>query len=841
MDCLAFHGSRTELIASRKTTHLSSPLGALTLSCALGFLLLASGCGSDQGSVSQTPTPTPTPTYSLGGTVSGLSGSGLTLGNGATTVPVAAGATSFTLSSALASGTTYAITVLSQPADQTCTVAQGSGTIGTANVGNVVVTCATQSFPLGGTITGLGQSTGLALTDGTDTLSVSAGSTSFTLPTAVAVGSSYAVTVSAQPTGLACSVSHGSGTMPASAVNTVQVSCTDQPFSLGGTISGLGANTGLVLSDGTDSLTVAANATTFTLPTKLAFGSPYAVTVSSAPAGLTCSVSNGSGTLPAANVTNVAITCSDQSFTLGGTIQGLSSTGLVLANNGDTLNVTSGATSFTMPTSVAYTSPYNIIVQTQPTNETCTVSNGSGTMPAANVTNVAVTCAVNTYTIGGSISGLTATGLVLQNNGADNTTIAANAMQFTLNTGLVSGSSYAITVRTQPSGLACTVTNGTGTVASQNADNVSIACVVQPPFTVLHTFTGGTTDGATPAGGLVLGADGNFYGTTQTGGAHNDGTIFEVTPSGIETVLYSFGSIPNDSANPSFDLIEVNGAFYGTAGGGGGFGTVFSFTPGTGAGTGETILHTFNTDPDISDGGEPGGTLLLGNDGNLYGETLDGGANGNGTVFKITTSGALTPLFSFNETDGAAPVGGLIEDSAGNFYGTAEFGGTGADDGGSVFQLTSSGTLSFAISATMTDGLHPGAGLILGNDGNYYGTASGGGSANDGTVFMITPAGVETVVYSFAGGSDGATPVAKVLLASDGNFYGTTVSGGTSNAGTIFRLTPQGVESVLYSFTGGSDGARPRGDLVQGSDGALYGTTANGGASINGVVFRLTL
>jgi len=830
MDCLAFHGSRTELIASRKTTHLSSPLGALTLSCALGFLLLASGCGSDQGSVSQTPTPTPT--YSLGGTVSGLSGSGLTLGNGATTVPVAAGATSFTLSSALASGTTYAITVLSQPADQTCTVAQGSGTIGTANVGNVVVTCATQSFPLGGTITGLGQSTGLALTDGTDTLSVSAGSTSFTLPTAVAVGSSYAVTVSAQPTGLACSVSHGSGTMPASAVNTVQVSCTDQPFSLGGTISGLGANTGLVLSDGTDSLTVAANATTFTLPTKLAFGSPYAVTVSSAPAGLTCSVSNGSGTLPAANVTNVAITCSDQSFTLGGTIQGLSSTGLVLANNGDTLNVTSGATSFTMPTSVAYTSPYNIIVQTQPTNETCTVSNGSGTMPAANVTNVAVTCAVNTYTIGGSISGLTATGLVLQNNGADNTTIAANAMQFTLNTGLVSGSSYAITVRTQPSGLACTVTNGTGTVASQNVDNVSIACVVQP-FTVLHTFTGGTTDGANPFAGLVMGADGNFYGTTANGGAHNDGTIFEVTPSGTETVLYAFGSVTNDSTSPNADLIEVNGTFYGTAGVGGssGFGTVFSFAPGTG----ETILHSFNN----SDGREPIAPLLLGTDGNLYGETDFGGANGDGTVFKITTLGTLTTLFSFNETDGFAPVGGLIEDSAGNFYGTTGDGG--AANGGTVFQLTSSGTLSFAISATMADGLNSLAGLILGSDGNYYGTASGGGSANDGTVFMITPAGVETVVYSFAGGSDGASPVAKLLLASDGNFYGTTLSGGTSNAGTIFRLTPQGVESVLYSFTGGSDGEHPQGDLVQGSDGALYGTTANGGASINGVVFRLTL
>jgi uncharacterized repeat protein (TIGR03803 family) len=768
--------------------------------------------------------------------VSGLSGNGLTLGNGATTLQVATGATSFTMSSSMASGTTYAITVVSQPADQTCTVAQGTGTIGTANVGNIVVTCATQSFPLGGTITGLSENTGLVLTDGTDTLSVSAGSTSFTLPTPVAVGSSYTVTVSTQPAGLACSVSHGSGTMPASAVSTVQVSCTDQPFSLGGTISGLGANTGLVLSDGTDSLTVAANATTFTMPTKLAFGSTYAVTITSSPSGLTCSVSNGGGTMPAANVTNVAIACSDQSYTVGGTIQGLSGTGLMLANDGATLNVNSGTTQFTMPTRVAYTSAYQVTVQTQPTNETCTVSNGSGTVGTANVTTVTVNCALNTYTIAGSISGLTTTGLVLQNNGTDDTSIPANAIGFTMGDGLVSGSGYNITVETQPSGLACTVTNGTGTVASQNVGNVSIACVVQP-FTVLHAFVGGTTDGANPHAGLVLGTDGNFYGTTEDGGAHSDGTIFEVTPSGTETILYSFGSVTNDSIAPAADLIEVKGTFYGTAvdgGGGGGFGTVFSFTPGTG----ETILHSFANG---SDGGEPQAPLLLGSDGNLYGVTPTGGANADGTVFKITTSGTMTTFstfFSLNGTDGSGAAGGLIEDSSGNFYGTAE--SRGADEG-TVFKLTSSGTLSFATSATMTDGLIPAAGLILGSDGNYYGTALGGGSANDGTVFMITPAGVETAVYSFAGGSDGANPGAKLLLASDGNFYGTTESGGTSGSGTVFKLTLQGVETVLYSFTGGSDGATPRGDLVQGSDGALYGTASTGGASGQGVVFRLTL
>jgi uncharacterized repeat protein (TIGR03803 family) len=837
-------------LASRKTTHRNSPLGALTLSCGLGFLLLVSGCGSGSGHGGSGQTPIQTQTYSLGGTVSGLSGSGLTLGNGGTTLQVAAGATSFTMSSSMASGTAYAITVVSQPADQTCTVAQGSGTIGTANVGNVVVTCATQSFPLGGTITGLGQNTGLVLTDGTAPLNVSAGATSFILPTAVAEGSGYTVTVSAQPAGLACSVSHGSGTMPAGAVSTVQVSCTDQPFSLGGTISGLGANTGLVLSDGTDTLMVLANSTTFALPTKLAFGSIYAVTITSSPAGLTCSVSNGGGTMPAANVTNVAIVCSEQSYTIGGTIQGLTGTGLVLANDGATLNVNSGSTSFLMPTSVASSSAYLVSVQTQPTNETCTVSNGSGTVGMTNVTNVTVNCAVTTYTIAGSISGLTANGLVLQNNGADNTSVPTNASGFTMNTGLVSGSGYDIAVATQPSGLVCTVTNGTGTVTNQNVGNVSIACVVSP-LTVLHTFAGAPADGANPIGGLVLGADGNFYGTTAQGGANGNGTIFELTPCHTETVLYSFGGVTNDAASPDADLIEVGGTFYGTTifGGLDGHGAVFSFTPGTGPGTGETVLYSFVG----SNGLFPEAPLLLGTDGNLYGETGAGGpsdpngdTSGDGTVFGITLSGTTIPYsFNFNAaTSGAGPTGGLIEDGSGNFYGTTQGDSTGEE--GTVFALTSSGSLLWATSFNGTDGSNPTAGLIP-YGVNYYGTTTSGGSTGNGTVFMVTPSGAESVLYSFAGSgnNDGAFPAARLLLV-HGNFYGTTQSGGSSNEGTVFKLTPGGVETVLYSFTGGSDGAGPAGDLVLGSDGALYGTTLNGGNSSgtspgDGVVFRIAL
>jgi uncharacterized repeat protein (TIGR03803 family) len=484
-------------------------------------------------------------------------------------------------------------------------------------------------------------------------------------------------------------------------------------------------------------------------------------------------------------------------------VSGLSGSGLTLGNGATTLQVAAGATSFTISSSLASRAAYAITVVSQPADQMCTVAQGTGTIGTANVGNVVVTCATQSFPLGGTITGLGEnTGLALT-DGTDTLSVSAGSTSFTMPTPVAVGSSYTVTVGTQPTGLACTVTNGTGTVASQNVGNVSIACVVQPPFTVLYRFAGGT-DGSNPGAGLVLGTDGNFYGTTQEGGAQNDGTIFEITPSGTENVLYTFGSVTNDSIAPAADLIEVNGTFYGTAGdggGNGGYGTVFSFTPGTG----ETILHSFANG---SDGAEPQAPLLLGTDGNLYGVTPVGGANTDGTMFRITTSGILTTLYSFNATSGSGAAGGLIEDSSGNFYGTAETGGA---DEGTVFELTSSGTLSWATSATVTDGLGSAAGLIPGSDGNYYGTALAGGSANDGTVFMITPAGVETVVYSFAGGSDGQSPKAKLLLASDGNFYGTTQFGGTGRSGTIFKLTPQGLETVLYSFTGGSDGAIPRG------------------------------
>jgi hypothetical protein len=387
---------------------------------------------------------------------------------------VSSGATSFTFTNSLASGTSYAVTVQSSPSGQTCSVANGTGTIGSANVSNVVVTCSDQAYTIGGTVSGLNGS-GLVLANGADHLTVSSGATSFTMNGQVAFSSTYQLTVLTQPTGLSCSVQNGTGTMGAANVTNIAVTCSDQPYTLGGTITGL-TSTGLVLSNGTDQLPVSSGASSFTMPTKVAFSSSYSVMVATQPTGLTCTVSSGSGTMPANNVTNVAVVCSAQAYPLGGSITGLTASGLVLANGSNQVSVPANATTFTMA-SVAYGSNYVVTVAAQPTGLTCSVSSGTGQMGAAAVNNVVVTCSVKTSTLGGTISGLTATGLVLA-NGTDLAHPAANAASFTMPTPVAYGSPYLVTIKTQPAapGLNCSVSNGSGTMPATDVTNVQVAC-----------------------------------------------------------------------------------------------------------------------------------------------------------------------------------------------------------------------------------------------------------------------------------------------------------------------------------------------------------------------------
>ena len=779
-------------------------------------------------------------THTVGGTVVGLA-SGVTLtllDNNADPRNIAANGT-FNFTAALAGNAGYAVTISSQPPGQTCTVAGGVGTIGTANVANVVVTCSDQAFMLGGTIQGLNGS-GLVLANGGNALAVPPGAKSFTLPTPVAYSSSYSLGVKTQPAGLACAVSSGSGTMPAHDITSVSVTCTDQPFTLGGTITGLGADAGLTLDNGTDTLDVAANTTRFTMPKRVPFDSPYTLTVRAVPPGLVCTVSQGTGTMPASNVTNVAVACADQAYTVGGSLTGLTASGLVLKNGGDTLTVPANAASFTMPTPVPYTGSYAVMVQTQPTNLNCTVNAGSGTMGTDPVTDIAVVCAPSTYTVGGSLSGITSSGLTLA-NGADSLAVMANAASFTMPLGVANGAQYNVTVQANPLAETCSVTNGSGIIAEADITNIAVSCSPDSD-SILYSFSGAPGDGAEPwYGSLLLANDGNFYGTTYLGGIYNGGTVFKITPAGVETVLWSFGN-GNDGSAPYGSLIQASdGNFYGTTNLGGLYqhGTVFKITP---AGV-ETVLWSFGN---ANDGDNPFGSLIQGSDGNFYGMTYQGGRNGGGTVFKITPAGVETTLWSFGSgSDGSLPYGTLVLGSDGNFYGMNYQGG--AHGEGTIFMITPAGSETVLWSfGGSGDGAHPGGTLILGSDGNFYGMTIEGGANGAGTVFKFTRDGDETVLHSFGSQGDGIDPTGALIQGTDGNFYGMTCDGGLAGWGTIFEITPSGTETVLYSFGAGPngtgiDGQSPFGDLTLGLDGTFYGMTSRGGAHELGAVITLKI
>lgn len=370
---------------------------------------------------------------------------------------------------------------------------------------------------------------------------------------------------------------------------------------------------------------------------------------------------------------------------------------------------------------------------------------------------------------------------------------------------------------------------------------------------VLYTFKGGK-DGERPMSTLIVDKNGALYGTTSSGGgASINGTVFKLAPSGTtytESVLHAFGR-GKDGAYPDAGLIaDSTGALYGTTASGGDFnrGTAFRLAPSQ-SGYTETVLHSFRG---RADGAQPAAGLVAGSTGVLYGTTYQGGGSNNGTVFDLTPSGSgyhERTLHVFRgRSDGSQPTAGLIIDASGALFGTTDVGGPTTK--GTVFKLSPSQS-GFAESvlysfASQNDGGVPYAGLYVDGSGALYGTTIEGGVANNGTVFKLTQSGegyAETVLYRFRGGRDGAFPLASLIADRSGALYGTTTQGGTSNDGTVFKLSPspEGYsERVVYRFQGGSDGARPSAALIAGKAGALYGTTINGGVSNSGTVFRLS-
>ena len=370
-------------------------------------------------------------------------------------------------------------------------------------------------------------------------------------------------------------------------------------------------------------------------------------------------------------------------------------------------------------------------------------------------------------------------------------------------------------------------------------------------YHLVYTFTGFRTvgQGWAPHAGL-LNVNGTLYGTTYYGGnklcpkGFGCGTVFSITPSGAEVVLHIFAGPPDDGGGPAADLINVNGTLYGTTYQGGPHrkGTVFSITP---SGT-ETVLYSFGSTP--NDGANPVARLLDVN-GTLYGTTPNGGASSYGTVFSVTTSGAETVLHSFqsNPKDGASPQAPLVSVN-GTLYGTTTAGGIGNEYYGTVFAITPSGSeaVLYTFGRNKGDGVSPFDGLVD-VKGTLYGTTTASviqsGQRIGGTFYAITTSGKETVLHTFGLGSDGANPMAD-LTDVKGTLYGTTYLGGSGGLGTVFAMTTSGKETVLHSFSD-KTALHPGFAILAKLNGTLYGTTPQGSGNghygtASGVVYALT-
>ena len=326
-----------------------------------------------------------------------------------------------------------------------------------------------------------------------------------------------------------------------------------------------------------------------------------------------------------------------------------------------------------------------------------------------------------------------------------------------------------------------------------------VAPISLPGQTVTTLASFDSTNGANPSSALIQGIDGNLYGVVPSGGVNNAGTIFKITPSGSLSTVHQFCSKAN-----------------------------------------------------CADGSGPLASLVLANDGNYYGTTAEGGANQNGTVFKLTPAGKLATLYSFcslspNCADGTLPEGGVIQGANGNLYGTTAGGGT--DGFGTIFEITLAGKLTtlYSFCSGSNCGEFPQAPLVQAANGELYGMTPGGGSGDWGVIFEITPNGKEATLYTF--GSDGLNPRSGLIQASNGLLYGSTLIGGLGGDGMLFSMTPAGKLTSLYEFcalANCTDGGNPYAGPIQGTDGNLYGSTAGGGANTTdclsgcGTLYKIT-
>lgn len=760
-------------------------------------------------------------TYTIGGTVNNLE-SGTTLklkNNGTDVLPITGNgpSTSFTFNQPIAAGGSYTVVVDpagGQPAGQTCTVdgKTGSGTNVNENIKTIVVTCSKNivNHSVGGTVSGLFAGNQVTLVNNNDFINPDNRVTVskdgiFTFKGKIADHGSYDVKVASWPDNQPCSIvgNTGQGSDVTSDVTTVQVACGAKSYTVGGIIKGLTSGKSVMLQNDNldtqnpikDSLTTTSTGTgdiPFTFTKRVAPGSNSNVTVTGQPSGLVCTVSNKTYEHLAINakVDNIVVVCSDaaNAHNIGYTVTGLLTNGVTAIDNGD------------------YTDP-------------------------------------NTVT---------------QNNTLTN-----------FKTQLADGGSYDVRMTKMPFLQFCTLGNGSGNNVDRDITTVTVACD-PPKYSNAFVFDGQAL-GAVPAAALIQDKDGNFYGTTFAGGTNGLGTVYKITPDGKTlTSIYSFNGTNAPAAPAAALVLGRDGNLYGTTseGGASNLGTVFKLST---DGSVMEVLYEFTTPDGIT---APNGSFPLAGliedasiSGTFYGTTSDGGDNSTGTIFRITANKQFTKLFSFT-ADGVAfgryPKAALLQ--VGNvFYGTAWAGGandSGTGGAGTIYSFTLNGDTAamkreYSFKTRAGEGSRPLASLVKSrDDGKLYGTTDQGATDSfNATVFSFDPvAGVLTTLMTLGDPTIGDKSPGGLVQGpvGDSGFYGITRQnkGGSSGSGaSIYRIDPNAPVGSnfrrVYSFgddnkSAPNKSAQPLAGLMVSSDENLYGTISEAGTPTdNGAVFKL--
>jgi 6-phosphogluconolactonase (cycloisomerase 2 family) len=717
--------------------------------------------------------------YTIGGAASGLVGTGLVLQDNSGDNLTVSASGSFTFATPLTNGSSYSVGVATQPTDpsQNCVVTDGAGTVSGAHVTSVVVTCSTNGFTVGGSVSGLSGG-GLVLQDnGGDDLPITAAG-NFTFSQTIGSGVAYAVSVKTQPTSnpsQTCVVTNPTGTVAAANVTNVAVACTTNTYTVGGSITGL-SGTGLVLQ--TNGTNIPISGSTFAVT--LASGTAYNVVVTTQPGSptQTCAVGNATGTVTGANIGTVTVTCTTNTYTVSGTITGLAGTGLVLQTHGTNVPISGGTFTVTLASGTAY----NVLVTTQPTSptQTCAVAGGGpGTVTNANIGGVTVTCATNPYTVMVNVTDATASpnGLVLQDNGGDNLNVTGTG-SFQFATAVASGAPYLVTALTQPSltpAQYCLALNGSGTVTNASITvNVKCSNVGQFLF-VANTYDGPDGD----VSGFTIGS-----GSGALTAAAGSPFAADLNPTGIALAQGGHFAYVSNFGSSDISTYTVGAA------------AVLSLNTLNGGGTGN-VGAGLNTNPVSVVTDQAGQYVYVGADVTAQIGVIVGNGIGSGTGILTAIAGPPASPFAAGNT----PYGLAVDPSTAFVFATYQY-----QNGMAVFSIGAGGTLTNVANSPFATGDGP-IGVAVYPAGGFVYTANSGAGTVSAFAYDPSSGALSELISLGSPYTAGGAPTGITIDPTGRFLYVTNYGVSTVSTFTIAPLTGQlsAVGTPVATGTGPKD------------------------------------